>query len=222
MAEKRRRKAEPGDARAPARQTAEPAGPRLKRGVVIGAALLVAAAFGAVAMLAAGGDGDGEESAGTQPSPTQTQTQFQEGILDRTVVDRRAGIIVRRPSNWSDTTGNGLVTVRSPGRCVVLSLSAPADTGDQKRLLSDSLAVLANANKNVRARPAGQGEVGGIPTIARTVTFKDEKGRQVRVVVSVGHGKKYAYLTEVVLRDPSCQDDLQRAQVVLSSIDYSK
>jgi hypothetical protein len=84
------------------------------------------------------------------------------------------------------------------------------------------LSVLANAYSNVRAAPAGHGQVGGIPTTSRTVTFKDKKGRQLRVVVSVGRGKRYAYLTEVVLRDPSCQGDLQRAQVILSSVEYSK
>jgi hypothetical protein len=40
--------------------------------------------------------------------------------------------------------------------------------------------------------------------------------------LSVGTGRKFAYLTEVVVRDPRCQGDLQLAQVVLGSIQYTK
>jgi hypothetical protein len=42
------------------------------------------------------------------------------------------------------------------------------------------------------------------------------------VLLSVGTGNKFAYLTEIVVRDPRSQGDLQLAQAVLSSIQYTK
>ena len=33
---------------------------------------------------------------------------------------------------------------------------------------------------------------------------------------------KYAYLTEVVVRDPTCEGAVQRAQLIIASIDYTK
>jgi hypothetical protein len=187
---------------------------------VAGMVLVAVAAIGGVVLLATDGD-EGEENDSSGSSQAQA-TQLSDQILAQTVVDRRAGISVRRPSDWTDTKKNGAIVVQSHDRCLVLSLSAPADADGAGKLLNDSLAVLANAYKNVRASPAGHGQVGGIPTTAKTATFKDRRGHQIRIVVSVGKGKRYAYLTEVVLRDPSCQGDLQRAQVILSSVDYSR
>jgi hypothetical protein len=186
-------------------------------------ALVAVAAIGGVVLLAANGDdGEGEGSISTSSSSQAQAPQSSDQILAHTVVDPKAGISVRRPSDWTDSNENDAIVVQSQGRCLVLSLSAPTDAKSTGRLLRDSLSVLANAYSNVRAAPAGHGQVGGIPTTSRTVTFKDKKGRQLRVVVSVGRGKRYAYLTEVVLRDPSCQGDLQRAQVILSSVEFSK
>jgi hypothetical protein len=51
---------------------------------------------------------------------------------------------------------------------------------------------------------------------------KDPKGNGVSVLLSVGTGKRNAYLTEVVVRDPSCQVDLQLAQLMLSSAQFTK
>jgi hypothetical protein len=64
--------------------------------------------------------------------------------------------------------------------------------------------------------------VGGIPTTSDTLSFTDQKGNPNRVLLSVGTGSKFAYLTEIVVRDPSCQGDLSLGQLVLFSIQYTK
>jgi hypothetical protein len=71
-------------------------------------------------------------------------------------------------------------------------------------------------------RCAPDAPVGGIPTTSDALGFTDQKGNPIRVLLSVGSGHKYSYLTEVVVRDPRCQGDLQLGQVVLSSIQYTK
>ncbi len=60
-----------------------------------------------------------------------------------------------------------------------------------------------------------------IPTTADSVVVT-RKGNQVVVLLSVGKGKKYAYLTEVVVRDPSCEGAVQRAQLIIGSVEYTR
>ncbi len=71
-------------------------------------------------------------------------------------------------------------------------------------------------------RPAASSKIGGVPTRSDTITFADPKGNDVRVLLSVGTGQKNAYLSEVVVRDPTCQGDLQLAQLMLSSAEFTK
>jgi hypothetical protein len=74
---------------------------------------------------------------------------------------------------------------------------------------------------NVRVQGAPDKDVGGIPTTNDSITVTRE-GNELVVLLSVGKGKKYAYLTEVVVRDPvSCEGAVQRAQLIISSIEYT-
>ena len=49
----------------------------------------------------------------------------------------------------------------------------------------------------------------------------DGRGRDIQVLLSVGTGRKNAYLTEVVLRDGACQGDLQLAQLMLGTVRFT-
>jgi len=64
-------------------------------------------------------------------------------------------------------------------------------------------------------------QVGGISTTTNKITF-NEKARHVQVLLSVGKGKKNTYVTQVVVSDPSCQGDLQLAQLMLGTVQYTK
>jgi hypothetical protein len=103
-----------------------------------------------------------------------------------------------------------------------MTLAAPVPAGQAKSLRSDSVGLLRRSYKNARVAAAPSSDVGGIPTTSNTLSFRDQKGNQIRVLLSVGTGQKNAYLTEVVVRNPSCAGDLALGQVVLSSIQYTK
>jgi hypothetical protein len=180
-------------------------------------ALIAAALIGGIVLLIVGDDDDSGSNASRPVSP-----QLQDKFLKHTVVEADKGISVRRPGNWSDSKGNGVVTLQSHDRCLAMTLSAPVPAGKAKGLRSDSIALLKSSYKNVRVGPAPDSDVGGIPTTSDTISFNDQKGNPIRVLLSVGTGNKYAYLTEIVVRDPSCQGDLGLGQVVLSSIEYTK
>jgi hypothetical protein len=178
--------------------------------------LVVAALIGGFALLIAGGGDDSDTQASKQT------TQLQDRFLAHTVVVPDRGMSVRRPADWSDSKKGGVIALQSHDRCLAMTLSAPQGADEAKGLRDDSIALLKHSFGNAKLRPAPDSDVGGIPTTSDAITFTDQKGNPIQVLLSVGTGDKYAYLTEIVVRDPSCQGDLQLAQVVLGSIQYTK
>lgn len=191
-----------------------------RRTVAIGAALVALALVGGIVLLIAGGDDD----SGTQPATTQTAdiSQLQNRFLDRTVVDSDKGISIRRPASWKVDREHGVTNIQSKDRCLAMQLSAPVGANRAKALGTDGVTALRAQFANVKVRPGASARVGGVPTRSSSITVTDQKGNPVSVLLSVGTGKKNAYLTEVVVRDPSCQGDLQLAQLMLSTAAYSK
>lgn len=183
----------------------------------MGVVLIAAAVIGGLVLIFAGGDGGNDSAANTAKQAANLQNRF----LKHTVVVADKGISVRRPANWKDSKQGGVIALQSHDRCLAMTLSAPQGEEQAKSLRTNSLAVLKRSFGNARVLPAPDSPVGGIPTTTDALSFT-EKGHPIRVLLSVGTGKKYAYLTEIVVRDPRCQGDLQLGQVVLSSIQYTK
>jgi hypothetical protein len=129
---------------------------------------------------------------------------------------------VRRPGNWTDTKKSGVINIQSHDHCLVMTLSAPALAGKAGELRTDGIKTLRSQYKNVQVQPATGSQVGGIPTTTDAITVTPSKGRQVRILLSVGTGSKYAYLTQVTYRDPACTGDLQLANLMLRSVQYTK
>jgi hypothetical protein len=173
--------------------------------------------IGGLVLLATDGDDDSD-------SGSEQVSDLQERILKRTVVIPQDGMSVRRPGDWREKKdkGHGVITLLSPSRCVSVSLSAPADTKEARSLHRDSLSALRQLYEKVQVGPGGRGNVGGIPTMSDAVTLTDDKGNRRRVLLSIGRGKQHAYVTQVVLGNPGCQSELAVAQVILSSIEYTK
>jgi hypothetical protein len=188
-----------------------------RRSVAVGVVLVAIALIGGLILLITGGD-DGNGSAS---EPTTNLSQLQNQFLDNTVVNPDKGISVRRPASWDVTKKAGVINIQSKDSCAVMQLSAPVPAGRAKALRHDGINVLRSQFKNARVQPAASSPIGGVPTRSDTITFKDPKGNNVRVLLSVGTGKRNAYLTEVVVRDPSCQGDLQMAQLMLSSAEFT-
>jgi hypothetical protein len=180
--------------------------------------LVAIALIGGLILLIAGGD-DGKSSGSRT---TANLSELQNRFLDLTVVNPDKGISVRRPASWKVTKKAGVINIQSKDNCAVMQLSAPVAAGRAKALREDGIGVLRSQFKNARVRPATTSQIGGVPTRSDAITFKDPTGNNVRVLLSVGTGKRNAYLTEVVVRDPSCQGDLQMSQLMLSSAQFTK
>jgi hypothetical protein len=190
-----------------------------RRSVGAGVLLVALALIGGLMLLAAGSD---DSDAGSSARTTADLGDLQERFLDRAVIDPGNGISVRRPASWKSKREHGVTNIQSKDRCLVMQLSAPVPAGKADELRKDGVSVLRDQFKNAKVQPGSKSQLGGIPTTANTITFTDRKGSTVQVLLSVGTGRKNAYLTQVVVRDPSCQGDLQLAQLMLQSVEYTK
>jgi hypothetical protein len=188
-----------------------------RRSVAVGLVLVAIALIGGLILLIAG---SGDDKSGSVA--TADVTELQNRLLDRTVVDSDKGISVRRPASWEVTKKGGVTNIQSKDRCLAMQLSAPVPAGRAKALHKDGITVLRSQFGNAKVQPAASSRVGGVPTRSDTINFTDSKGNRVRMLLGVGTGKHNAYLTEVVVRDPSCQGDLQVAQLMLRSLEFTK
>jgi hypothetical protein len=190
-----------------------------RRTVAIGVVLVAAALFGGILLLILGSDSDNGDGGNESAVPKQTR-DLQDKFLRHTVVDVEKGISVRRPGNWKDNKDNHVITLTSHDTCVSMTLAAPQGADDANHLHDQSLGLFKRSF-DAKVHPAPDAQIGGIPTKSDRVTFS-AKGHQIRVLLSVGKGSKNAYLTEVVVRNPACQGALALAQLVLTSVQYTK
>ena len=128
---------------------------------------------------------------------------------------------MRRPGDWIDTKRNGVVTIQSHDKCVVMSLSAPTSKDNATTIRKQGVSYYQDNYKNVKVRSAKEFDIGGVPTTTNAITVH-EKGNAISVLLNVGKGKKNAYVTQVVARSPQCQGDLQLATLMLHTIQYTK
>ena len=189
-----------------------------RRSVAVGVVLVAIALIGGLILLITGGD-DGK---GSGSKPAADLSQLQNRFLDHTVVNPDKGISVRRPASWKVTKQAGVINVESKDSCARHAALGAGPSRPGEGASPGRRQRPARQFKNVRVQPAANSPIGGVPTRSDTITFKDPKGNNVRVLLSVGTGKRNAYLTEVVVRDPSCQGDLQMAQLMLSSAEFTK
>jgi hypothetical protein len=187
-----------------------------RRTLGVGVILVVLAVVGGVILLITGGGGGGSSS-----SRNPSLADVQDKLLQTTVVVPPKGISVRRPASWTDVKRNGNIRIRSQDGCLVMTLSAPTDAGSSRALMQQSVRYLRQNYKGVSVRSVGNSQLGGIPTAQNAVSLRDPKGRPVSILLAIGTGKKYAYLTNVTAR-PTCVTDLTVGQIVLSSLQYTK
>jgi hypothetical protein len=188
-----------------------------RRSVGIGVLLIAIALIGGIILLIAGGGG-GSGDSGSRKNVSNLENQ----LLDRTVVNPEGGISVRRPANWTVTKEHGVINLQSKDHCLVMQISAPVPADKANGLRQDGIKLLKSTYGNVNVGSIPASNLGGVPTTTNVLTFKDRKANHIRVLLSVGKGRKNAYLTQVVVRDQRCQGDLQLASLMLGTLQYTK
>lgn len=186
-----------------------------RRTAAAGLVLIALAALGGGILLAT--DDDSDETT-TRVDPEQ----LAEERLTEEVRDARNGIAAAIPEGWSQRRRSGLITLESADRCVSISLAAPVRSPQADSLLDDTVAQLRREFKGARVQKGSGQRVGGLQGPGAVLVVENSEGGTVRVLITVGRGKRKAYLTQVVLRDPSCEESLVESQLVLNSVAYAK
>ena len=173
--------------------------------------------------MATGDDDSGEGgSSVSDEAADERREQLAEERLTEEVRDAARGILARYPAEWKQEKRSGLIMLESGDRCVSITLAAPKPAGGADALLDDTVAAVKRNFPGAQVeRGAGQ-RVGGLAGSAAVLEVKNPDGDPVRVLITVGRGERFAYLTQVVLRDPACGDALVDSQLVVNSISYSK
>jgi hypothetical protein len=183
--------------------------------------VLGAAAIGAVALALAGGDDDSDEP----PSAAELAQQRADEVarlLPEKVSNAEAGIVVRHPADWKDSKRGPIINIEAPDRCIVVSVSAPAGSGQAGRLGRDSVAALGATLGKTREQKLKRSEIDGLPTESSLVAARSESGAAVVVRQSVSKGKRHAYLTQTLYRAPPCAESSAAADLIVENLDLSK
>jgi hypothetical protein len=194
-----------------------------RRTAALGLGLIALAALGAGLLVAS--DDDDDSGDGTTVSQEEVEEQvarLEDERLTVKVSDGEKGIAARIPKGWEESREQDLINLESGDRCVSVSLAAPAPSGDTGKLLDETIDGLRGQFKGAQVqRGAGQ-DVGGLDSRGAVLEVKGPNGDPVRVLITVGRGERFAYLTQVVLRDPACGESLVDSQLVVNSIEYTK
>ena len=142
--------------------------------------------------------------------------------MSEEVRDRRSGISAGYPKDWKQAQRQGLITLESGDRCVSVSLAAPESSDRAEPLLDDTIAAVSREFPGAQVERRADQRVGGLSGPGAVLDVQGAEGTPVRVLITVGVGEEFAYLTQVVLRNPSCDDALLDSQLVVNSIRYSK
>jgi hypothetical protein len=180
--------------------------------MALGAVLVLAAVIGGIVVLSGGGDDDSGSATSEADSSQLTQR----------LTKQDSGLSGFYPQDWRRTEKRGITNLVSPDSCIAISLSAPATAAQSGALLNDSIAALRRSFKQteVRRQP-GAARIGGLPTRGALVAVS-RQGRTALVELSVGRGKRFAYLTEVVLREPPCEGSIGLGRQIIGSLQFTR
>ena len=107
---------------------------------------------------------------------------------------------------------------------MAITLSAPTEVARAGGLVRETVTAVRRSVKRVEVSASPPGErIGGLPTRGAVLTVEEKAGQPVRILLGVGRGKKLAYLTQIVLRDPGgCGQTLLEGQLILNSVRFSR
>jgi hypothetical protein len=183
-----------------------------RRSVLAGLALIALAIIGGIVLLVDGdGDGDSEESA------AQRLLSERQGELTESLDDAKTGIAVNWPSSWEKLEKRGAFGFRSPDRDLLISISAPAPSGDADALREGAIDQVRREYGEATVQRGKGRTIGGL-----TATGAIVQGPNSTTLVAVAPGKERAYLFQVLTRPDVAAETLVDGQLILGSLELSK
>lgn len=183
---------------------------------------MIAAVIGGLVLLADDEEGSEPIEPAVERSPEEVAAELAERTLTESLEKEDAGVKAAYPEGWRRSEESGIVSLESPDRCTVISLSAPAAAAEAKQLREDAIAALRQSFKKVEVRRNKPGALGGLPTTGALLAVRNEQGNNVLIDIAVSRGKDLAHLTQVVLRAPPCEAATPQRALIVDSLEFSR
>ena len=157
------------------------------------------------------GDDDDAEVADTSPLPAPPAAG---GVIR----ERAIGATIRKPRRWSHTRGSRSLTLHSPDRTVLLSISLPPGSDRSAAVLQSGVRALRAQYRGVRVAAADRRQLAGLPTTSVVTSATNFRGAKLRILTSAPQGRKRAWLVQIFTAARAKPRRLAEAQVALGTL----
>ncbi len=164
----------------------------------------------AVVLLVTGGEDDGAD-ADTSPLPLAPRAG---GTIEQSAI----GAKIRKPRRWTHHRGARSLTLRSPDRAVIMSVSLPPGTDRSAALLQTAVAALRRQYRAVRVIGTDVRRVAGLPTSSIVTSANNMRGVSLRILTSAAQGRRRAWLVQVFAAAGGNPKRLAEAQVAIGTL----
>lgn len=178
--------------------------------VTIGAgAIVVIAALGVIGAIASSDDDEPRDTAPKRPASRS------KGIIEA----RAIGVRIRRPRGWTRKRAPRSITLRSPDRTILLSVSLPPGARRSAGLLQAALAAIRQGYSRVRVvgNPNGR-RLANLPTRSAIASATNRRGVKLRILTAVPQGRRRAWLVQIFAAEGVNNTRLQPAQRALDTL----
>ncbi len=178
-------------------------------GVVVIAALVLAAMAGTAVLLLGGRAEDGRAPT-TRPPPAGTFFRA-----------RALGVAGIRPPGWQLDGGRRAVRLRSPDRTGIVAVSAIPSSVSARALMTSTLAALGRSYHRARLSGRRRANLGGQAGIAVSGSATNSRGVRLDLLVSTAKGRRRTYLLQVFVSRSAAGLRLGQAQALVDSLELS-
>ena len=185
--------------------------PRRSRLLIGIGALAVVLVLGIVGVLALGGDDDDGADADTSPLPLAPRA-------GRMIEQSRIGATIRKPRRWAHRRGERSLTLRSPDRSVIMSVSLPPGAGRSAAVLQTGVAAIRRQYRGVKVITTDTRRVAGLRAISVVTAATNARGVTLRVLTSAPQGRTRAWLVQVFSAAGASEKRLAEAQVAIGTL----
>ena len=180
-------------------------------GVLVIAALVLAAMGGTAVLVVNGRSDDGR--AETTPPASGSPA----GTLFRT---RALGVAGIRPRGWRLRSSRRAVRLRSPDRAAVVAVSGAPPSVSPAALMTSTLDALGRSYRGERLSRRRRAELGGNAGIAVSGSAINSRGVRLELLVSTAKGRRRTYLLQVFVARAARLRYVE-AQVLVNSLELS-
>lgn len=193
----------------PERWNTNPAG---RNYLLIGAGTLAAVLLiGILGTISFGGDDDEDVPVDTTPLGTTPQP-------GRTVGHSAIGASIRKPRRWEHRVSGPAITLRSPDKTVLVSISLPRGTDRSAAVLSTGVAAVRRQYRDVRVIGTDPRRVANLPANSVITSAVNSRGTKLRILTSAAQGRTRAWLVQVFSAEGTKERRLAEAQVAIGTL----